>query len=135
MGSTITDIRTALASQLGTIRGLRVEASVPDQPKPPTAVILPQGIRFDVAMGRGTDEYDFSIIVIVGRVSDRTSQSMLDSFCNSTGVQSVKACVVSDPTLGGVVQSARVTDMQNYGALTVGDTEYLSAQFAVTVYA
>jgi hypothetical protein len=135
MGSTITEIRTALASQLGTIRGLRVEASVPDQPKPPTAVVIPQGIRFDVAMGRGTDEYDFSIIVIVGRVSDRTSQASMDSFCNSVGTQSIKACVVSDPTLGGVVQSARVTDMQNYGALTVGDTEYLSAQFAVTVYA
>lgn len=133
--ATIPEIRTALASALGTIRGLRVEASIPDQPKPPTAIIIPQGITFDLAMHRGLDEYDFSILLIVSRVSERGAQSNLDAFCAPSGVSSVKTCIASDPTLGGVVQAARVTAMRNYGSLTVGDTEYLSAEFVVQVYA
>lgn len=133
--ASITDIRTALATQLGTIRGLRVEASVPDAPKPPTAIVIPQGITFDLAMRRGLDEFDFSVLLIVGRMSERSAQASLDAFCNPSGSSSIKACVVSDPTLGGAVQSARVTNMRNYGSLTIGDTDYLSAEFAVQVYA
>lgn len=133
--ASVTDIRNALASQLGTIRGLRVEGSVPDSPKPPTAIVIPQGIQFDQAMNRGLDEYDFTILAIVARMSDRTAQAALDDFCNPTGARSIKACVVADPTLDGAVQSARVTAMRNYGSLTIGDMDYLSAEFAVTVYA
>lgn len=133
--ATLTDIRSALASALGDIRGLRVEASVPDNPKPPTAIIVPQGITFDLAMHRGTDEFDFSILLITGRMSERSAQNTLDSFCDPSGTNSIKAAINADPTLGGVVSSARVTNMRNYGSLTVGDTDYLSAEFAVTVYA
>lgn len=133
--ATLTDIRNALATALGGIRGLRVEASVPDNPKPPTAIIIPQGVTFDLAMHRGTDEYDFSILLITGRASERQAQNTLDAFCNGTGTTSIKAAINADPTLGGVVSSARVTSMRNYGSLTVGDTEYLSAEFAVTIYA
>ena len=86
-------------------------------------------------MHRGTDEYDFSILLITGRASERQAQSTLDAFCNGTGTTSIKAAVNADPTLGGVVSSARVTSMRNYGSLSVGDTDYLSAEFAVTIYA
>lgn len=133
--SSLTDIRVALAQQLSTIRGLRVEPSVPDNPKPPTAIIIPQSISYDRAMHRGLDEYEFSILLISGRVSERQAQRTLDAFCDASGSVSVKACFVSDPTCGGVVQSARVTNMRNYGSLTVGDTDYMSVEFAVTVYA
>lgn len=133
--ATLTDIRTALASSLGAIRGLRVEASVPDNPKPPTAIVIPQGITFDMAMRRSLDEYEFSILLITGRMSERQAQNTLDAFCAPTGTSSIKAVINADATLGGVVQSARVTNMRNYGSLTVGDADYLSAEFAVTVYA
>lgn len=133
--ASITAIRNALATQLGTIKGLRVEASIPDSPRPPTAIIIPQGVTFDQAMNRGLDEYDFTILLIVHRMSERTAQAMLDGFANPSGATSIKACLVSDPTLDGAVQSARVTAMRNYGSISIGDVDYLSAEFPVQVYA
>jgi hypothetical protein len=133
--ATVTGIRTALATRLSTIANLRVESSVPDSPKPPTAIVIPQGIQFDSAMARGLDEYDFTILLIVHRMSERTAQASLDAFCDPTGASSIKACVVADPSLGGAVQFARITAMRNYGSISIGDVDYLSAEFAVQVYA
>lgn len=133
--ATVTGIREGIAKQLGTIRGLRTSAYIPEDPKPPVAVVLSPTITYDQAFGRGLDSYSFTVMVIVGRVSDRTAQASIDAYCAPTGSLSVKAAVVSDPTLGGACQNARVTEMNNYGSVTIGDVEYLSAEFTVQVYA
>lgn len=133
--ATISGIRTGLASTIGTIKGLRTAAVIPDDPKPPIAVVLAPTISYDTAFGRGMDTYTFPVMLIVGRVSERTAQNQLDSFCSPTGAFSVKAAIHSNPTLGGACQSARVTEMTNYGSVTIGDVEYLSAEFTVQVYA
>jgi hypothetical protein len=133
--ATVTGIRTGLASTLGTIRGLRTAAVVPEDPKPPIAVVMAPNISYDSAFGRGMDSYSFTVLVVVGRVSDRTAQSTIDAYCSGVGTYSIKAAINSDPTLGGACQSARVTEMSNYGSLSIGDTEYLSAEFTVQVYA
>ena len=133
--ATFSGLRTALATQLATIRGLRTAATVPDNPAPPVAVIVPVNVEYDTSFGRGTDTYTFSVLLIVGRMSERSAQTTLDAYINPTGATSVKAAVNADPTLGGACQSARVTNMVNYGSLIVGDTEYLSADFQITIYA
>jgi hypothetical protein len=133
--ATVTGIRNGLATQLGSIRGLRTAAVVPEDPKPPIAVVMAPTISYDTAFGRGLDSYSFQVMVIVGRVSDRTAQQQIDAFCSGSGSSSVKNAIASDPTLGGACQSARVTEMNNYGSLTIGDTDYLSAEFTVQVYA
>ena len=133
--ATFSELRTALATQLATIRGLRTAATVPDNPAPPVAVIVPVNVEYDVSFGRGTDLYTFSVLLIVGRMSERAAQTTLDAYINPTGATSVKAAINADPTLGGACQSARVTNMVNYGSLIVGDTEYLSADFQITIYA
>jgi len=133
--ATFSGLRTALAAQLATIRGLRTAATVPDNPAPPVAVIVPVNVEYDTSFGRGTDTYTFSVLLIVGRMSERTAQTTLDAYINPTGATSIKAAINADPTLGGACQSARVTNMVNYGSLIVGDTEYLSADFQITIYA
>lgn len=134
--ATVTDIRNGLATQLGTIRGLRTSATIPEDPKPPIAVVMaPTSISYDTAFGRGMDTYNFTVMIIVGRVSDRTAQQTIDAYCAPTGALSIKAAIASDPTLDGACQNARVTEMTNYGSVTVGDTDYLSAEFSVVVYA
>jgi len=132
---TLSEIRTGIATNLGTISGLRTSAYVPDEPKPPIAIIFPENISFDTAFGRGLDTYTFTVQVIVSKISDRNAQSNLDGYCNPSGASSIKAALESDKTLGGLVQDLRVTEARDYRAATINENTYLTVTFAVTVYA
>lgn len=131
----VSAIRTALATSLGSISGLRTSATVPDDPKPPVAIVLPPTISYDTSMGRGLDTYEFSILVMVGRLSERTAQASLDAYANPSGAASIKTAIEADRTLGGAAQSCRVTDMRNVGPMSIAENTYLTAEFVVTVYA
>lgn len=129
----VTTLRAGLATNLATISGLRTAATVPDDPKPPIAIVAPVNIVYDTSFARGADTYEFSILVLVGRVDERTAQNLLDSYCTPTG--GIKAAVESDKTLGGAAMSLRVTEMRNYQSLAVGEATYLAAEFVVQVIA
>jgi len=133
--TSMSSLRTGLANRLATISGLRSSATIPDNPQPPIAVVMPSRITYDQAFGRGSDEYEFTILVIVGRVVDRTSQTNLDAYCASSGSASVKAAIEGDTTLGGVAEDCRVTAMTSQGSLSIGDVTYHTAEFSVTVIA
>jgi len=131
----ISELRTGLAANLATITGLRTAATVPDNPNPPIAIILPQGVEYDNTFGRGMNTYTFAVTVIVGRVSERSGQNALDAYVSSTGSASIKLAIELDKTLNGKAFDLRVTDSRNYGELTVGEVTYLSAEFTVLCYA
>jgi hypothetical protein len=131
----LTDLRTGLANRLATITGLRSSAYIPDNPQPPVAVVMPGRITYDQAFGRGSDEYSFTIMLIVGRVADRASQTTLDGYCESSGSRSVKAAIEGDRSLGGKALDCRVTEMTNQGSLAIGDVTYHTAEFNVSVIA
>jgi hypothetical protein len=132
----ISDLRTGIAANLATVAGLRTSATVPDSINPPIAVVMPNSVTYDTAFARsGGDEYEFLVMVIVGRVDERSAQNNLDGYCSGTGSTSIKAAIERDKTLGGKAFSLRVTSLRNYTQLTVGDITYLSAEFVVQVYA
>jgi hypothetical protein len=130
----ITAIRTALATNLGTITGLRTAAEVPDLPNPPVAIVALNSVSYDRAYAKGMTSYTFVITVIVGRAAEREAQRKLDTYI-STGSSSVKYAVESDKTLGGNAYDCRVVSMDSVGSLTISDTIYLAADFTVTVIA
>jgi hypothetical protein len=132
---TFTQLRTGLATNLATISGLRTANLIPDQVNPPIAIITPETITYDTSFARGLDEYNFTILVVVHRVAERSAQSSLDAFCNPTGSTSIKTAIESDRSLGGTAQTLRVTNLRTYQALSVGDVDYLAAEFSVVVYA
>lgn len=132
--STISQIRSGLATNLATISGLRTAATMPDNPNPPIAIVVPEGINFDTSFGRGLDTYTFTVLVVVGRVDERSAQNLLDGYCTATGSTSVKAAIESDRTLSGVVNDLRVMEMRNYSSIPVGEITYLAAEFVVSVY-
>jgi len=132
---TVSSLRTQIANRLATISGLRTSATVPDAPNPPVAIVMPTSIAYDTTFGRGMDEYAFTILVIVGRVNERTAQDALDGYCDPTGTTSVKAAMLADRTLGGTAKDSRVTEMRNYQGLVIGDATYLAAEFVVQVIA
>lgn len=134
--ASISDLRAGLATNLATVSGLRTSATVPDQINPPIAVVMPASITYDTAFARsGGDEYEFTVMVIVGRVDERMAQNKLDAYCSGTGTQSIKTAIESNRTLGGKAFDCRVTTLRNYNQVTVGDVTYLAAEFVVQVYA
>jgi hypothetical protein len=130
----ITQIRTALATNLGTISGLRTAAEIPDLPNPPIAVVSLDSVTYDQAYAKGMTNYNFTITVIVGRSAEREAQRKLDGYI-STGANSIKNAVESDKTLGGNAYDCRVVSMNSVGSVTISDTTYLAADFTVTVIA
>jgi len=133
--ATMSNLRSALATRLATVSGLRTSATLPDQPTPPQAVVYPERVIYDTAMGRGSDEYTFVVIVIVGRIAERSAQTSLDAYCNPSGSTSIKAAIEGDQTLGGNALDCRVTEMRGQSSLTIGDATYLTAEFSVTALA
>lgn len=131
----VSAIRTALATRLGTISGLRTSATIPDQINPPMAVVSLDSISYDEAFQRGLDEYRFTITVVVGRVAERTAQNNLDAYLAPTGNKSIKTAVEGDRTLGGAAQTLRVTEMTGVSPTQIGDVTYLTATYSVTVHA
>ena len=127
----VSTIRQALADKMANVYGLRTSAYVPDAPRPPQAVVMPDRISYDLNARRGADTLFFTITILVGRADDRSSQGNLDKYLR--GTDSVKAALEADRTLGGVVDTCRVTEMRNYAAVPVGEELYLGAQLIVEV--
>ena len=133
--ASITELRAGIKNNLATISGLRTSDYQPDNINPQIAIVFPVSVNYDETFHRGMQTYTFAVQVIVGRVSERTGQSTIDSYCSSTGANSIKLAIESDKTLAGKAFDLRVTDMRNYGELLVGEVNYLSAEFVVLCYA
>lgn len=130
----ISTIRDGLATNLATISGLRTAADLPDNPSPPIAVVALNNVTYDQAFQKGLVLYNFTVTVIVGRVSERTAQSRLNAYA-SPGSGGIKDAIESDKTLGGAAFDVRLQEMTSLGAITLGEQQYMAAEFSVVVYA
>lgn len=117
--------------------GMRVVQGVPDSIVPPIVVIgLPVTIEYDLTMGRCADTYTMSLLLLVGRHAERATHLLLaDMLDAGPASSSLKATVATDPTLGGVVDDARITRATEVGSYTVGGVEYLGARLECGVVA
>jgi hypothetical protein len=83
------------------------------QPTPPGIQIIPPGVVYDYSMGSlssGLNEWLFIIQGFVALTSDIGAQKVLDEMCAPSGNSSVKALLEADKSLGGVVETLRVTE-------------------------
>ena len=133
--ASISDLRTGIATNLATISGLRVSSTVPDQPNPPVAIIVPKSVDYHQTYHNGLSTYRFQVTVIVDRASERSAQNNLDAYCSPTGSKSILGAVESDKTLGGKAFDCVVSGMRNYGSISLGDQTYLAAEFDLVVQA
>ena len=127
-------MRAGLATNMGTITGLRTYAEIPDDPMMPAAVVQLASVSYNQAFNKGLTEYSFVVTVIFGRLATVQAQKNLDALI-STGSGSLKTAIEVDRTLGGNAFDTRVAEMTNVTSVTIGDITYLSADFAVTVFA
>lgn len=133
--ASISELRDGIAANLATISGLRVSATIPDNPNPPIAIVQLTRVQYHQDFKRGMTEYNFSVQIVVGKVDERSAQTNLDAYCSSTGNSSIILAVESDRSLGGKAFDAIVTEVSNYGSVTISDINYLAAEFNVRVLA
>lgn len=131
--SSMDALRDGIATRLATVNGLRVSATYLDAPRPPVAMVLPERIAYDLDGSRGADQFFFTVSLLVGRADDRAAQRNIDDYV--VGTNSVKKAIEADRTLGGAADTCRVTEMRNYGQVSVGDVVYLGVEFEVEVVA
>lgn len=118
--SSITVIRQALQSTIQTYMGTAqmVYDTVPGIAELPAIVIEPAKADFLGAMGRGTDEWYFNIMVFASRADEKNGQNNLDDFLSGAGPKSIRQCIFQTPNLGLADSTAVVTGMRGYGGTT-----------------
>lgn len=135
MPATVNQVATGLATALGTISGLRTYAYQPEQLNPPFAYPTLDRVQYHRAFAGGDVVMDWTITVIVGRYTDRTAHSLLDSYLSYSGASSVRAAIEADRTLGGVCQTLILSDGASISALTQGDADFLAITAECKVHA
>lgn len=126
------DVRAGLAAALRTIEEVRVADTVPSQINGLTAVI---------AIADGATDTDFSdgftvnwvVLLLLPRVDDSRAQATLDEFLSTDTSVSVFTAVRNDPTLGGAVDSARITGWEPPATFEFAGTTYIGVEVGVEV--
>lgn len=126
-------VRDGLKTRLLTISGLRAYDLIPDTVTPPAAVVGQLDFTFDIDNARGLDQAQVDVLVIVQRFSERSGQDLLDSYLSGSGATSIKAAIEGDRTLGGAVNTLRVTGAEA-GTYESQGVEFLSYRYRITIW-
>ena len=126
-------VRDGLKTRLQTISGLRAYDLIPDTVTPPAAVVGQLDFTFDIDNARGLDQAQVDVLVIVQRFSERSGQDLLDAYLAGSGAGSIKAAIEGDRTLGGTVNTLRVTGAEA-GTYESQGVEFLSYRYRITIW-
>lgn len=129
---TITEIRAGIRTLVRTIPNLKVPLRVPDTIDGDAAVVRYAGTIFDSTMSRGSDDQNYIIQLFTSKASDR-GQDALYEYCDGEGERSVKVAMEADPTLGGLVMDASVTEVREPGTASPAGVDFYSVEIVVTV--
>jgi len=126
-------VRDGLKTRLQTITGLRAYDLIPDTVVPPCAVVGQLDFTFDIDNARGLDQAQVDVLVIVQRSSERAGQDKLDAYLAGTGASSIKTAIEGDRTLGGTVNTLRVTGAEA-GTYDSQGVTFLSYRYRITIW-
>ncbi len=135
MAHTIQEIRAAMAAKLSAqFAAWNVTAQFKPSPNPPQIDMMPGPVLYDTAMAGGL--HDETVIVRAtvqpGDLED-SAQNALDALV-SPGTAGLKAALEADRTLGGTVQSLRVTDASEYKIYAAGGSDLVGVEFNVSIF-
>ncbi len=134
MSATVSEIKLALATALGTITGLRAYDRQPDNLNAPFAFPSLETIEYHGAMSNGLVTQTYRISVIVGRAAERSAEDRLDTYL-SYDQGGIRYAIEADPTLGGYARTSIVESAGSIQTIDGNDTTYLMIEFRVIVYA
>jgi hypothetical protein len=130
----VQEVMDEIGAKLDTITGLRVFAYAPDDVPVPAAIVgLPEDIQFDQTYGRGSDEMDVPVWVLVAVNADRSSSKELAAYLNGSGSKSVKTKLDSKANNTYTkCDTVRVTRAET-GPIPYAGAIYLGAEFTVHI--
>lgn len=111
---------------------LRMYDTVPDQISPPCGIVIPERCVPRTVTGT-RDEQNYRIQLVVGRVSERTAQDLLDGFLASSGTSSLRVALQATSNLGISGVKAIWDGWENYGAVDWGGVPYLGVDVLIRV--
>jgi hypothetical protein len=133
----IAEVRRAIAAAL-TARGIRAFDHAADRIAVPCADIAVMPIDYNSTFGGAgsATQLGFTIRLYAARPSDRAGQDALDAMLDPTGPRSVREALLTDPTLGGLVETTQVqSGADTYGYAEVNGVLYFTADVTVAVLA
>ena len=128
----VSSVRDGIKTRLQTITGLRAYDVIPDKVTPPCAIVGQLDFTFDIDNARGLDQASLDVYVIVQRLDARSGQNKLDEYLGS-GSSSIKSAIEGDRTLGGTVNTLRVTSAEA-GTYIEGEITFLSYRYRLTIW-
>lgn len=124
--STLTEVRSAIATALKGVEGLQGYEYMPAQVNPPAAAVAPDGIDYDVTFEHSAT-YRVPVLLLLSLGDWQSSQELLDSVISHDGAAVAAINAIED-------FDCRVVAMTDYGQVTFQQTEYLSARLMVEVF-
>lgn len=129
MAGTMADAMDAIGVALATITGLRVFDFPPKSGQPPFAFVdMPDGLDYDLTMGRASDRASFPVVVAVADVVDRAARDAISVYAAPSGASSVKT-VLDAASIG---QTRRVTSVE-FRPVQLSQGTYAGAIFTLDV--
>lgn len=127
----LADVMDQIGDRLDTITGLRVFRYPPDSVTPPAAIVsYPDEIVFDETYGRGMDRMTLPVVIVVGKVSDRTSKDRLTAYANGSGTSSVKGVIEGGTyTAFDTVRISRA----EFDVVSINSTDYVAGLFDLDI--
>lgn len=127
----LADVMQAVSDRLDTIDGLRCFAYPPGTVSPPAAVVsYPDTYTYDETYGRGMDRLKLPVVVVVGKVSDRSARNQLGAYVDGSGAASVKAVLESGTYTA--FDSVRVESVE-FDVVTIAGTDYMAGLFTLDI--
>lgn len=124
-------VMDAVGDRLDTIPNLRVHRYPPGSVTPPAAVVAyPDTYTFDQTYGRGMDVMTLPVVLVVGKVTDRSARNQLGAYVNGSGTKSVKQVLESGTYTA--FDTVTVTKVE-FDVVTIAGTDYLAATFDLDI--
>lgn len=124
-------IKTTVESAVPAMHGYD---TVPESPNLPAFVVQPIDSDFHITMARGTDTWNFDLVVLVSWGDSDLAQDELDGYISGAGAASIRQAVFNARTLGLAGTDATVSGVTEYGVKTAAAVEHLGAVLRLTVH-
>ena len=130
------DVRDGIKTAVN-ITGLRVYDTIPDGLVPPALVIGQISITWEYTLANSLDRGSIDLILITGRMSERSAQDYLDGFLVASGASSIKAKLDAAPTLPknnvATVSNSRVVTATPI-SVSVSGVEMLAYRYSMELW-
>lgn len=133
--ATLGQMRDAIKKTIkDNLSGVHVYDTIPDVQEVPCVMVLPVSADYHVAFARGSDTWEFDLVVSVSRVDVNAGQEQLDAYVSGHGPKSIRQIMFQNDSLGLPDTTSTVKSMKGYGGnFDTAGNNYVGAVLRLSV--